>query len=115
MNEINISIPYSLFKEMFYCFVDLHFKTTRGTSKFAIDRAKEYWILLDGDTREHIIRLCDSPNNAQLAKEEIQDFKVWAIKNRDAKQDYNSARPLVDVLPVVDLKPYKDSKKWNKN
>ena len=62
MNEINISIPYSLFKEMFYCFVDLH-------------------------------------------------FKAWAIKNRDAKQDYNSPRPLVDVLPVVDLKPYKGDKK----
>ena len=108
MNEINISIPYSLFKEMFYCFVDLHFKTTRGTSKFAIDRAKEYWILLDGDTREHIIRLCDSPNNAQLAKEEIQDFKAWAIKNRDAKQDYNTARPLVDVLPVVNYKKWSD-------
>lgn len=108
MNEINISIPYSLFKEMFYCFVDLHFKTTRGTSKFAIDRAKEYWILLDGDTREHIIRLCDSPNNAQLAKEEIQDFKAWAIKNRDAKQDYNTLRPLTNVLPVINYKKWRD-------
>ena len=26
-------------------------------------------------------------------------------------QDHNTARPLVDVLPVVDLKPYKGDKK----
>lgn len=25
------------------------------------------------------------------------------------------ARPLVDVLPVIDLKPYKGGKKWIKN
>lgn len=103
MNEINISIPYSLFKEIFYCFVDLHFKTTRGTSKFAIDKAKEYWILLDGDTREHIIALCNSTNNAALALQEIQNFKEWAIENRTAKRDCNISRPLVDILPVVNV------------
>ena len=107
MKEINISIPYSLFKEMFYCFVDLHFKTTRGTSKFAIDKAKEYWILLDGESREDIIDLCKSPNNAKLALQEIQNFKEWAIKNRNAKRDCNISQPLVDVLPVVNYKPYK--------
>ena len=101
MNEINIGIPYSLFNEMFYCFVDLHFKTTRSTSKFAINKTKEYWILLDEDSREHIIRLCDSPNNSKLAAAEIKTFKEWAIQNRNAKQDYNTARPPVDVLPVV--------------
>lgn len=111
MSEINVSIPYSLFKCTFYCFVSEHLKTTRGTAKFAIRTVKEYWILLDGESREDIIDLCDSPNNNKLATAEIQAFKEWAIQNRNAKQDYNTARPLVDVLPVVDLKPYKGDKK----
>ena len=36
MNEINVSIPYSLFRCAFHCFVSEHLKTTRGTAKFAI-------------------------------------------------------------------------------
>lgn len=103
MNEINVSIPYSLFKCAFYCLVSEHLKTTRGTAKFAIRTAKEYWILLDGESREDIIDLCNSPNNAKLALQEIQNFKEWAIKNRNAKRDCNISRPLVDILPVVNL------------
>lgn len=103
MNEINASIPYSLFKCTFYCFVSEHLKTTRGTAKFAIRTVKEYWILLDGESREDIIDLCKSPNNAKLALQEIQNFKEWAIKNRNAKRDCNISRPLVDVLPVVNM------------
>ena len=57
MNEINVSIPYSLFKCAFYCFVSEHFKTTRGTAKFAIRTVKEHWILLDRESREDIATL----------------------------------------------------------
>ena len=103
MNEINVSIPYSLFKCAFYSFVSEHLKTTPGTAKFAIRTAKEYWILLDGESREDIIDLCNSPNNAALALQEIQNFKEWAIENRTAKRDCNISRPLVDVLPVVNM------------
>lgn len=103
MNEINVSIPYSLFKCAFYCFVSEHFKTTRGTAKFAIRTVKEHWILLDRESREDIIALCNSPNNAALALQEIQNFKEWAIENRTAKRDCNISRPLVDVLPVVNM------------
>lgn len=104
MNEINVSISYSLFRCAFYCFVSEHFKTTRGTAKFAIRTVKERWILLDGESREDIINLCSSPNNAALALQEIQNFKEWAIENRTAKRDCNISRPLVDILPVVNLK-----------
>lgn len=103
MNEINVSIPYSLFKCIFYCFVSKHLKTTCGTAKFAIRTVKEYWILLDGESREDIVSLCKSPNNAKLALQEIQNFEEWAIKNRNAKRDCNISRQLVDVLPVVNL------------
>lgn len=103
MNEINVSIPYSLFKCAFYCFVSEHLKTTRGTAKFAIRTVKEYWILLDGESREDIIELCNSPNNAALATQEIQNFKEWAIENLDAEHRKNLQRPLVDILPVVNM------------
>ena len=103
MNEINVSIPYSLFKCAFYCFVSEHLKTTHGTAKFAIRTVKEYWILLDGESREDIIALCNSTNNAALALQEIQNFKEWAIENRTAKRDYNISRSLVDILPVVNM------------
>ena len=103
MNEINVSIPYSLLRCAFYCFVSEHFKTTRGTAKFAIRTVKEHWILLDGESREDIIELCNSQNNAALALQEIQNFKEWAIENRTAKRDCNISRPLVDILPVVNL------------
>ena len=33
----------------------------------------------------------------------------------DIPDESLSPQPLVDVLPVVDLNPYKGSKKWNKN
>lgn len=104
MNDINnVSIPYSLFKCAFYCLASEHLKTTRGTAKFAIRTVKEYWILLDGESREDIIDLCNSPNNAKLALQEIQNFKEWAVKNRNAKRDCNISRPLVDILPVVNM------------
>lgn len=103
MNEINVSIPYSLFKCAFYCFVSEHLKTTRGTAKFAIRTVKEYWILLDGESREDVIELCNSPNNAALAPQEIQNFKEWAIENLDAEHRKNLQRPLVDILPVVNM------------
>ena len=104
MNEINVSIPYSLFRCAFHCFVSEHLKTTRGTAKFAIRTVKEYWILLDGESQEDIIELCNSTNNAALALQEIKNFKEWAIENRTAKRDCNISRPLVDILPVVNLK-----------
>ena len=103
MNEINVSIPYSLFRCAFYSFVSEHLKTTRGTAKFAIRTVKEYWILLDGESREDIIDLCNSTNNAALALQDIQNFKGWAIENRAAKRDCNISRPLVDILSVVNL------------
>ena len=85
-------------------FLEMSLSIASYQLKEIIDKAKEYWILLDGDTREHIIRLCDSPNNNKLATAEIQAFKEWSIQNQDVKQDYNTPRPLVDVLPVVNYK-----------
>lgn len=116
MNEINISIPYSLFKTMFLEW----FKTLIRSgsilyTELAIINAKEYWILFDTDLRKDVVSIAKEVAHVHPYQPFTCDFITWANARFNDKQDYNTARPLVDVLPVVDLKPYKGSKKWNKN
>lgn len=105
MNEINISIPYSLFKSIFKSaftfnivpFVDSKLALT------AINTAKKYWILLDSETRADLIAICFTYSNAGGKMKEVGDFINWASENIDAEHRKNLQRPLVDILPVVNM------------
>lgn len=105
MNEINISIPYSLFKSIFKSaftfnivpFVDSKLALT------AINTAKKYWILLDSEARADLIAICFTYLNAGGKMKEVKDFINWAGENIDAEHRKNLQRPLVDMLPVVNM------------
>jgi hypothetical protein len=116
MNEINISIPYSLFKTIFLeWFKTLIRSESILHTELAIITAKEYWILFDTDLRKDVVSIAKEVARIRPYQPFTDDFIEWANSQFNAPQDYNTPRPLVDVLPVVDLKPYKGSKKWSKN
>lgn len=105
MNEINISIPYSLFKTIFLDW----FKTLIQSesilhTELAIITAKEYWILFDTDLRKDVVSIAKEVARIRPYQPFTGDFITWADTRFNDKQDYNTARPLVDVLPVVDYK-----------
>ena len=114
MNEINISIPYSLFKTIFLeWFKTLIQSESILRAELAVITVKEYWILFDTDLRKDVVSIAKEVAHVHPYQPFTCDFITWANARFNDKQDYNTARPLVDVLPVVDLKPYGD-KKCNK-
>ena len=109
MNEINISIPYSLFKTIFLEW----FKTLIRSgsilyTELAIINAKEYWILFDTDLRKDVVSIAKEVARIRPYQSFTDDFIEWANSQFNAPQDYNSPRPLVDVLPVVNYKKRSD-------
>lgn len=106
MNEINVSIPYSLFKDIFtFAF---SFRLIPGVSDdFAyasINTAKKYWILLDSETRGDLIFVCQTHLEKGGKSKDVKEFINWACENLDVEHRKNLQRPLVDILPVVNLK-----------
>lgn len=105
MNEINVSIPYSLFKSIFKSaftfnivpFIDSKLALT------AISTAKKYWILLDSEARADLIAICFTYLKAGGKIREVEEFINWAGENINVEHRKNLQRPLVDILPVVNL------------
>ena len=77
----------------------------------ALDDAKYSWLMFGYELRNDIIRMGESANYPAVVNNYVNNFIEWASSRFNAPQDYNSPRPLVDVLPVVDLKPYKGGAK----
>ena len=76
----------------------------------ALDDAKYSWLMFGSELRNDIIRTAKSANYPAVVNNYVNNFIEWAKSQFNAPQDYNTPRPLVDVLPVVDLKPYKGDK-----
>lgn len=58
MNEINVSIPYSLFKELFEDSFKYNLMPTTDEYAFeSIENVKKYLVLLNSGTRNELIRL----------------------------------------------------------
>ena len=79
MNEINISIPYSLFKTMFLEW----FKTLIRSgsilyTELAIINAKEYWILFDTDLRKDVVSIAKEVAHVHPYQPFTDDFIEWA-------------------------------------
>lgn len=105
MNEINISIPYSLFKSTFksaFTFNIAQFINGK-LALTAIDTAKKYWILLDSEARADLIAICFTYLEPDEKMKEMEDFIIWAGENINAEYRKNLQRPLVDILPVVNM------------
>lgn len=103
MNEINVSIPYSFFKMTFTSFFCASLVHTSSTSIFAINQAKKYWILMDSELRKEIIAQCEYIQGYSKAKNTLKGFLGWAKENIDAEHRKSLQRPLVDMLPVVNM------------
>ena len=105
MKEINISIPYSLFKTIFLeWFKTLIRSESILRTELAIITAKEYWILFDTDLRKDVVSIAKEVAHVRPYQLFTDDFIEWSKSQFNAPQDYNSPRPLVDVLPVVNYK-----------
>lgn len=106
MNEINIGIPHSRFSDIFGCYFYVRMNSGEPSAVTrALDDAKYSWLMFGSELRNDIIRMAESANYPAVVNNYVNNFIEWA-----APQDYNSPRPLVDVLPVVDLKLYGDKK-----
>ena len=105
MNEINVSIPYSLFKDLFEDYFKYNLMpTTDERASTSIENVKKYLVLLNSTTRNELIRLSKryiSLNGAR--KYNVKDFLQWAENNLHKQHQASTQRPLVDVLPVVNL------------
>lgn len=107
MNEININIPYSDFKNFFYRWFNIELDFNRPEVISAIEKAKKYWILFDSDAREQIIKIAQHHLSPFDDIDLIEEFITWTEQNRNKRQETNTAKPLSNFLPVKDLKPYK--------
>ena len=105
MNEINVSIPYSLFKDLFEDYFKYNLMpTTDERASTSIESVKKYWVLLNSATRNELIRLSKcyvSLNGAR--KYNVKDFIQWAENNLNEQHQTSLQRPLVDILPVVNM------------
>lgn len=99
MNDINVSIPYSLLEELFedYFKYNLMPTTDEGASA-SIENVKKYWVLLNSRTRNELIRLskCYISLNGRK-KTDVKDFLQWAEDNIHNQHQASLQRPLVDI------------------
>ena len=112
MNEININIPYSRFVDIFGCYFCVRINSGNLSAiTRALDDAKYNWFMFGSELRNDIILTAESAHYPVVVNNYVNNFIEWAKSQFNAPQDYNTPRPLVDVLPVVDLKPHKGDKK----
>lgn len=122
MNEININIPLHKFQDLMISHVRYSLPRHTYIVSETIHDVKIYWSVLSSNTREVITRdinehlkRWESDRNDTLHKldyDSWEELSDWINENRsNASTTGTTARPLVDVLPVVDLKPYKGDKK----
>ena len=105
MNDINVSIPYSFFKDIFEdSFKYNLMPTTDERADLSIENVKKYWILLNSGTRNELIRLskCYISLNGRK-KTDVKDFLQWAEDNIHNQHQASLLRPAVDILPVVNM------------
>lgn len=106
MNEINVSIPYSIFKELFYGWFGQYLGLSTEYTEKALSRAKEYWECFDNELQNNLITTCEKSKDLRGGRL-IYEFIEWANQNRNNPQQTNTAKPLNNYLPVVNCKPYK--------
>lgn len=105
MNEINVSIPYSLFKDLFEDYFKYNLMpTTDDKAALCILNIKKYWVLLNSGTRNELIRLSKFYVSLDgVKKNDVKDFIQWAEDNIHNQHQASLQRPLVDILPVVNM------------
>lgn len=105
MNEINVSIPYSLFEKLFEDYFKYNLMpTTDEHASESIENVKKYWVLFNSGTRNELIRLSKCYISLDGRKKaDVKDFLQWAEDNIHNQHRASLQRPLVDMLPVVNM------------
>ena len=82
MNEINVSIPYSLFKDIFTFAFSFRLipSVSDDLAYVSINTAKKYWIILDSETRDGLIWVCLEYLKEGGKSEDVKEFINWLVK-----------------------------------
>lgn len=115
MNEININIPLHKFQDLMISHVRYSLPRHTYIVSETIHDVKTYWSVLSSNTREVITRdineyltRWESDRNDALHKldyDSWEELACWINENRSsASTAGTTAKPLVPVLPVVNLK-----------
>lgn len=121
-NEITLKIPLHKFQTLMYRYVRDTLHDSGTPVLICIHDVKEYWAVLDSHTRERIkgevkffIKEYHNLRNDEFFAANLSawsELSDWINDNRSsAPTAATTAKPLVPVLPVIDLKPYKGDKK----
>ena len=102
---MRLSIPYSLFDNLFKdSFKYNLMPTTDERAAQCIENVKKYWVLLNSGTRNELIRLSKCYISLNGAKRyDVKTFLQWAEDNIHNQHQASLQRPLVDILPVVNM------------
>lgn len=114
MNEINISIPLRKLQDLMISHVRYSLPRHTYIVSETIHDVKTYWSVLSSNTREvitrdiseHLKHLENDRNDAfhKLDYDSWEELACWINENRSsASTDGTTAKPLVPVLPVVNL------------
>ena len=114
MNEINISIPLHKLQDLMISHVRYSLPRHTYIVGETINDVKTYWIVLSSNTREvitrdideHLKRLESDRNDAfhKLDYDSWEELADWINENQSsALTTGTTAKPLVPVLPVVNL------------
>ncbi|MDU7463098.1 MAG: hypothetical protein E7K78_02590 [Haemophilus haemolyticus] len=121
-NEIIIKLPLHKLQDLMISHVRYSLPRHTYIVSETIHDVKTYWSVLSSNTREVITRDIDehlkrwaSDRNDPFLKldyDSWEELADWINKNRSSTSTMaTTAKPLVPVLPVIDLKPYKGDKK----
>ena len=114
MNEININIPLHKLQDLMISHVRYSLPRHTYIVSETIHDVKTYWSVLSSNTREviardineHLKRWESDRNDAfhKLDYDSWEKLACWINENRSsASTDGATAKPLVPVLPVVNL------------
>lgn len=104
MNEIKVGIRYSRFADIFVCYFYVRMNSNNESAiELAINDVKENWILFGAEMRNDIINISELALQDVPNTDVVAEFIQWVKHYFDAPQETSTQRPLVDVLPVVNM------------
>ena len=104
MNEIKVGIRYSRLADIFACYFYVRMNSNNESAiELAINDVKENWILFGAEMRNDIINISELALQDVPNTDVVAEFIQWAKHYFDVPQETSTQRPLVDMLPVVNL------------
>ncbi|WP_136126559.1 hypothetical protein [Rodentibacter pneumotropicus] len=96
---MHISIAYSFFSELFGKYIHDNFNLRKPNRLRAIEQVKKYWLLLDSEQREFIIK--QATKQARYY-DEFKELLDWIETRRNQHQPTPQPLNAFVELPVID-------------